>query len=73
MGFMRGSVTKALFLLFAAAMASPGPAAAANVGVVNGITWLKWYYYAVAWGLAAAAVLQLLKVCNKKTEGAGAI
>ena len=60
-------MTKALFLLFAAAMASPGNAAAAHL---NDVVWLKWYYYAVAWGLAAAAVLQLLKVCNKKPEGA---
>ena len=67
-GFMRGSLTKAIFLLFAAAMVSPGKYAAARQ---NGVEWLKWYQYAVAWGLSAAAVPQILKVCNKKSEGEG--
>ena len=66
MGFMRGSLTKALFLLFAAAMAAPGRYAAARV---NGVEGLKWYYYAVAYVLIGAAVLQILKVCNKKPKG----
>ena len=65
MGFMRGSLTKAIFLLFAAAMVAPGQHSAARV---NNVEWLIWYFEALAYVLIGAAILQILKVCNKNPE-----
>jgi len=65
-GFMRGSLTKAVFLIFAAAMVAPGKYAAARV---NSVIWLMWYQYVVTFGLGGAAALQILKVCNQKPDG----
>ena len=65
MGFMRGSLSKSLFLLYSAAITAPLKNSAA---IVNNIGWLKWYNDAVTYTLIVAAILQILKVCNKKND-----
>ena len=58
-GFMRGKLSKALFLIFAGAFCLPGKYSTSNE------TWLFW---TVGITLMIAGVLQVLKYCNRPDE-----
>ena len=60
MGFMRGRITKALFLLYCGAMTYPH----SGTGVTM-VKWLKDIYVGMAYVLMFASVLQLLKFFNR--------
>ena len=61
MGFMRGRITKALFLLYCGAMTYPK----ANTSGVRNVAWLSDIYVGMSYVLMFASILQLLKFFNR--------
>ena len=61
MGFMRGRLTKAMFLIFCACLVKPNE----KYSGVSNVSWAYDLYKVMSWILLIAAVLQLLKFFNK--------